>query len=129
MSHPGKSARAQRMAFMAAGGVAIVIVVLVLFGAILQLLWNVLMPQVFGLPAIGFWQAIGLFLLAKLFFGFGMGSGRGSRGWRRRKRTGTSAGSSASSEDATDATFTDERFRQYWDTEGRAAYRTYIGEE
>jgi hypothetical protein len=45
---------------------------LVIFG-----LWNVLMPAIFGLPAIGFWQALGLLLMSRVLFGrFG--------GWRPR---------------------------------------------
>ena len=36
-------------------------------------LWNWLMPVVFGLGSITFWQALGMLLLAKLIFGFGRG--------------------------------------------------------
>jgi hypothetical protein len=40
-------------------------------------LWNLLMPAILGLPAISFWQALGLLLLSRLLFGrFG--------GWGRR---------------------------------------------
>lgn len=31
-------------------------------------LWNWLMPVIFGLPAIGFWQAVGLVFLSGIFF-------------------------------------------------------------
>lgn len=37
-------------------------------GAIM-VLWNMLMPALFGLPAIGVWQAAGLFLLGQLLTG------------------------------------------------------------
>lgn len=37
-------------------------------GAIMGL-WNGIMPQLFGLAAIGFWQALGLFLLSQLLTG------------------------------------------------------------
>ena len=33
-----------------------------------QLLWNWLMPAVFGLPVISFWQAAGLMLLVSILF-------------------------------------------------------------
>ncbi len=36
----------------------------------LMLLWNWLMPMIFGLVKIGFWQALGLALLARLIFGY-----------------------------------------------------------
>ncbi len=49
-----------------------------LFGAamsyLVMILWNWLMPVVFGLALITFWQALGLLLLAKIIFGFGRGS-------------------------------------------------------
>ena len=44
------------------------------FSAVVMLLWNWLMPVVFGLGAISFWQALGLLALARILLG-GMGSG------------------------------------------------------
>lgn len=38
------------------------------FGLLLKALWNWLMPAIFGLGTITYWQAVGLFLLAKLLF-------------------------------------------------------------
>ncbi len=47
-------------------------------------LWNALMPAIFALHAITFWQALGLLVLSKILFGgFRGGPGRGQR-WRRR---------------------------------------------
>ena len=40
-------------------------------------LWNCLIPGIFGFSVITFWQAMGLFVLCKLLFGFGRGGGRG----------------------------------------------------
>ncbi|MBS1658464.1 MAG: hypothetical protein JST18_10275 [Bacteroidetes bacterium] len=36
-------------------------------------LWNWLMPAIFGVSIITFWQALGIFILAKILFGFGRG--------------------------------------------------------
>lgn len=47
---------------------------LALFGACVMLLWNWLMPELFGLPTITFCQAAGLLLLCKILFG-GFGAG------------------------------------------------------
>lgn len=46
-----------------------------------MLLWNWLMPLVFGLMTISFWQALGLLVLSKILFGGGghSPSGRFSR--------------------------------------------------
>lgn len=53
------------------------------FGSAVWQLWNLLMPQIFGLPRIGFWQALGLLSLSWLLFGgFRFGDHRRSR--RRR---------------------------------------------
>lgn len=40
-----------------------------IFGYFVMLLWNWLMPEIFGLITISFWQAAGLVLLARLVFG------------------------------------------------------------
>jgi len=45
---------------------------------ITMMLWNVLMPRIFGLPAISAAQALGLLVLGRLFFG-GFHGGRGGR--------------------------------------------------
>jgi hypothetical protein len=38
-----------------------------LTGLVVMLLWNALLPSLFGLAAITFWQAVGLALLVKVF--------------------------------------------------------------
>ncbi len=44
---------------------------------IIMLLWNALMPVIFGITVISFWQSMGLIVLAKLLFGgFGGHGGR-----------------------------------------------------
>ncbi len=57
-----------------------------LVGSIVMLLWNALLPVLFHLPVIGFWQALGLLLLSKILFG-GFRGGRGpGRHWRNNMR-------------------------------------------
>ena len=41
----------------------------ILFGYFVMLLWNWLMPEIFGLITITFWQAVGITILARLIFG------------------------------------------------------------
>ena len=55
-----------------------ILAVTALFSLCVMLLWNWLLPVIFGLPLISFWQSLGLLLLSKLFFG-----GLGPRGWGR----------------------------------------------
>lgn len=68
----------------AVGLAVLVLAVAAVAGAAVMLLWNGLMPRIFGLPKVGFWQAAGLLVLARLLFGGGHPHrGRGC-GWRRR---------------------------------------------
>ncbi len=59
-----------------------------IMGLVVVVLWNLLMPAIFGLPAIGFWQALGILLLSRVLFGrFGgwgsrMRKARFVRGWK-----------------------------------------------
>jgi hypothetical protein len=65
--------------FLAIAGLAV-------FSTIVLLLWNALMPIIFHLPVISFWQAAGLLILAKILFGGfrgGWGGGFGGR-WRHK---------------------------------------------
>ena len=48
--------------------IGLVAIVIVLLGYPLMLLWNWLMPELFGLPLITFWQAIGLNILSTILF-------------------------------------------------------------
>jgi hypothetical protein len=50
-------------------GIGIVLAMCAVFGVGVMLLWNALMPQIFGLPQVGYLQAAGLLLLARLLFG------------------------------------------------------------
>lgn len=70
-------------------GVLVVIVTIVaiaVFGLVVKSLWNWLMPALFALPVITFWQAVGLLVLSKILFGGFRGRpGRGIH-WRGRMR-------------------------------------------
>lgn len=57
-----------------------------LFGYVVMRLWNWLMPGLFGLHMIGFWQAVGLLVLSKILFGgfHGRHGGHGHMHWRGR---------------------------------------------
>ena len=39
------------------------------FSAVVMVLWNWLMPAIFGLGAIDFWQAFGILFLSRILFG------------------------------------------------------------
>jgi hypothetical protein len=53
-------------------------------GEIVRLLWNWLLPLLFGVRLITFWQALGILLLCRILFGtFGF-RGTSRSDWRRR---------------------------------------------
>jgi len=42
---------------------------LFVFGSLVMLLWNAILPAVLGVGIITFWQALGILLLSKILFG------------------------------------------------------------
>lgn len=49
--------------------ISLVVAIFLGLSVVLTILWNWLMPTIFGLPQVGFWQAVGLMLLSTLLFG------------------------------------------------------------
>jgi hypothetical protein len=71
--------RGRRIVKMVGIGVvffAIVLIAAALFGLVVMHLWNWLMPALFGLHVVTYWQAVGLLVLSWILF-------RGPRGWGR----------------------------------------------
>lgn len=65
-----------------------ILALIFLFGWIVMLLWNWLMPEIFGLKQLSYWQAWGLLILSSILFK-GIPSGRddsNNKGDRRRRR-------------------------------------------
>lgn len=66
-----------------------VLVIISIFAALtaaaaagIELLWNWLMPELFGLPAISYLQALGLRVIASLLFGsFSVSAQKQARGY------------------------------------------------
>ncbi len=90
-------------------------------GAFIMLLWNWLMPHIFGLGTITFWQAFGLSLLAKLLLcGFGrMFPGPGhkpGRRWRDYPRRWSRY---------RDWRF-DDAYEKWWEKEGSGSFEEYM---
>ncbi|QQL48565.1 hypothetical protein [Mucilaginibacter ginkgonis] len=62
----------------------IAIAALTITGFVVQNLWNALLPGILHVGIITFWQALGIFVLCKILFGFGRGGG-GFGGGRRKQ--------------------------------------------
>ncbi len=54
-----------------------------LFGAIVMVLWNAILPAVTGVKTISYLQALGILLLSKILFGGFRGGWRGGAGRER----------------------------------------------
>lgn len=69
-------------------GVVLLLVVgaLALLSLVVMLLWNVLMPELFHAPRIGFWQAGGLLVLSRILLGGWRGRSGRWRAGRLRER-------------------------------------------
>ncbi len=106
------------------GGLSLLFLFALLFGLIVQLLWNWLMPALFGITAITFWQAVAIVVLAKILFGgFGWKHGdqrfphSGRLPWHR---------SGATEGLPEEARKNGAQYRRFWDEEGREAFGAYL---
>ncbi len=62
-------AKALKITALVTGGVALFALLAFVVGYFVMLLWNWLMPSIFGLPEVTYWQAWGIFLLFHVLFG------------------------------------------------------------
>jgi hypothetical protein len=88
-----------------------------LFGFAIMWLWNALLPDIFGLTQISYWQAVGILILAKLLFG-GFGSGGGSKSSKRKDKSDWGKGKNEFSKWGL--------YDKFWKEEGEAAYQDFI---
>ncbi|MEM8508706.1 MAG: hypothetical protein AAF717_12790 [Bacteroidota bacterium] len=102
--------------------IVFILLITLLVGYVVMWLWNWLIPDLFGVPTLNYWQAVGLLLLAKLFFGFGNG-GPGKRSKKRRFKERLSnekcGGWRRDFEDW-------KLYDQFWKAEGEQAFKNYV---
>ncbi len=63
-----------------------IVVIIAIGGEIVKLLWNGLLPPLFGWREITFWQALGILALCRILFGGHGFRGSGRSSMRRRMR-------------------------------------------
>ncbi len=93
----------------------------ILLGFVIMWLWNWLMPELFGLTTITYWQAVGLFILSKMLI-----SGDSSGGEKSHKskhngkhKCGDKDGKKEFSKWA--------NYDKFWKEEGNQACQDYLG--
>lgn len=88
----------------------------ILFGFVIMWLWNTLMPELFGLTTLTYWQAVGLFILSKILLG-GIGGGSKNK-------------NSSDSCDSTKEKKGDfskwEHYDSFWKEKGEDQYAAYV---
>ncbi len=96
-----------------------------IFGFVVMWLWNWLMPAIFGLGAITFWQAFGILVLAKLFFGaFGMRPPHHRRKYNRFQEHKREFFNGEWDFSCSPRNW--RHHKKFWDEEGKAAYEQYL---
>ena len=98
-----------------------------LFGAVVMWLWNWLMPAIFHLGVITYWQAVGLAILGRLLFGSLHHGGshhrspRGSGRWGHfhQMRIGKNCNSYSDGSKWS-------HYVQYWNEEGEKSFNDYL---
>ncbi len=89
---------------------------IILFGFVIMWLWNWLMPEIFGLTTLTYWQAVGLFILLKILLG-GCGSSSSKSSKKSNKKCDPN-----SKTDFSKWKYYDE----FWKDEGDKFYKEYV---
>jgi hypothetical protein len=105
----GKSAG--EIAGMIIFGILFITGLAILFGFVIMWLWNWLMPMIFGLTTLTYWEAVGVFILFKILLG-----GCGGFGGKDKK------GSKKSKEEFSKW----KHYDDFWKEEGNKAYEAYV---
>lgn len=88
----------------------------ILFGFIIMWLWNWLMPEIFGLTTLNYWQAVGVFILFKILLGgCNFGNDSSSKKSKRECKDGSKSDFSKW-----------KHYDKFWKEEGNQAYEAYI---
>lgn len=89
----------------------------ILFGFVIMWLWNWLMPEIFGLTTLTYWQAVGIFILFKIIFG-GFGNGKSHESSKKSK--------DVCKKDSKRDFSKWEHYDKFWKEEGDRAYTEYV---
>jgi hypothetical protein len=110
---------------------------LVAFGFIIQLLWNWLMPHLFSLPEITYWEGLGILALSSILFGRLGGSASSDDKKKNKKKStpirdeikrefekefekeyGKKAENEANAQD-------EQTYEKWWEAEGKDSFEKY----
>jgi hypothetical protein len=104
----------------------------ILAGFVVMWLWNWLMPSIFHLGTITYWQAVGLAVLGRLLLGgCGHGHMRGMHKWHHQSKSDCCGHHSENfrGKDHSDCECDTHKWKlydEYWKEEGEKAYDEYV---
>ena len=112
---------------LAVGGVFFAGLFALVFGYLVMVLWNWLMPALFHLPAVGYWKAFGIVVLAKLVFGGFGPHGHDQRSFHPGHKRDWGWPGEGRDDWAPKGSCRNWRYYdQYWREEGKAAFEAYL---
>jgi hypothetical protein len=123
----GRCRKVLRIIGMVFVGVIFAVLFALVFGFLVKWLWNFLMPDLFGIGQITYWQAFAMVVLAKLLFG--------AFGPHHRDRDNRPPHPFSKWYDRFHGTTHDpwnrktnhwKHYRQYWKDEGKEAFEAYL---
>ncbi len=120
---PAKAAKVVGLVLLGIIGITLLAIV---FGIFVKWLWNALMPEIFGLPVIGYWQAVGMVVLAHIFFGAHGGTHRYDRSGKRKKKK------DSPDEETEISPFhreMEQDYAEFWREEGRETFKSWMRRE
>jgi hypothetical protein len=126
-SSNSRSRKVLRIIGMVFVGVIFAVLFALVFGFVVKWLWNFLMPDLFGLAQITYWQAFAMVVLAKLLFG-AFGSHPRDPHHRHpspfNKWHDRFNGTSHTPWDRKSSHW--KYYRQYWQDEGKESFEAYV---
>jgi len=105
------------------GGIILAVVFAFLFGYFVMLLWNWIMPALFGLPEITYWMGFGIILLGRLIFG-NFGPGHHKHDDRHRRFFHSRCRTNKFHKWNKDKKW--QYYDEYWEEEGEKAFDKYV---
>lgn len=107
--------RPVRFVMMAAAGIVFASLFVMIVGGATQWLWNWVIPSITTLPAVTFWQAVAILVLARLL----VGRFSGGHGMHGHRRFGRHHRHHHAHDDAN-------AYEAWWREEGEADFRYYL---
>ncbi len=107
---------------------------IILMGFVIMWLWNWLMPLIFNLTTLTYWQAAGVFILAKIIFGgFGGDSSNNSNSKHRpknkiKKEFSKEFDKEFDKQNKSDKDY-DELYEKWWEEKGEKSFKDYMKDD